>query len=380
MVVEGTGVMKKIKILQFTVAASKGGHTQYILNNWKYIDKNRFQFDFITFSPKLDFEQSLLQEGCRIYHMSCHPEKDKGQFVRELDAILEQGYDVMHLHTSFWKDTIVEERARAKGVRKIIIHGHATSCSTIASEESKLQAECIHYRIRDTLTENIATDFWACSQKAAEWLYGDRIDSSKIKIFKNAIDIQRFSYDATVRREAREKLSLDSKYVIGNVGRMEYIKNQKYLLDVFVEVLKQIPSAVLLFVGDGKLRQEISLKAVELGILESIIFAGLRDDTEKWYQVMDVFALPSFSEAAPFVLLEAQTAGLKCICSENVSNEFFYTDNVQSVALANPKEWVDTIVDLHKGYQRQDQSNVIAKAGFNLRVQIKELEKAYEKI
>ena len=46
---------KKIKVLQFPIAASKGGITQYVLANWKYIDKSRFQFDFATMSKELDF-------------------------------------------------------------------------------------------------------------------------------------------------------------------------------------------------------------------------------------------------------------------------------------------------------------------------------------
>lgn len=372
--------MHKIKILQFPIAAGKGGVTQYVLNNWKYIDRARFQFDFITFASRLDFEQQLFQDGCKVYHMSCYPEQDKKQFVKELDMILDQGYDIMHIQTSFWKDTIVEERAREKGVKKIIIHAHATGCVKITSEEQQLQAEHIHYAIRDKLTEDLATDFWACSQDAAKWLYGERIDCKKIKIFNNAIDIQRFSYNEAVRTEVRKEFGLCDKYVIGHVGRLEYIKNQTFLIYILRDVLKRVPSAVLLFVGDGKLRHELCSKTEELGILDRVIFVGHRDDAERLYQAMDVFALPSYSEAAPFVLLEAQTAGLKCICSENVSKNFFYTDNVQSISLDNPKEWVDTIINWQKGYKRQDQGNVIRDAGYDIRIQIQELEKAYAEI
>ena len=78
----------KLKILQFTVAASKGGRTQYILNLWRNIDKSRFQFDFVTFSPKLDFESELLTEGCKIHYLSCHPEKDEKKFIKEFSNVL----------------------------------------------------------------------------------------------------------------------------------------------------------------------------------------------------------------------------------------------------------------------------------------------------
>lgn len=82
--------MKKVKVLQFTVAKTKGGRTLYVLNNWKQIDKEKFQFDFITFNRELDFEQDLVKEGCRVWHLSCYPEDDREQFIKEFDDILDQ--------------------------------------------------------------------------------------------------------------------------------------------------------------------------------------------------------------------------------------------------------------------------------------------------
>ena len=42
--------MERIKVLHFPIANSKGGITQYVLRNWKFIDKSLFQFDFATMS------------------------------------------------------------------------------------------------------------------------------------------------------------------------------------------------------------------------------------------------------------------------------------------------------------------------------------------
>ena len=372
--------MRQIRVLQFTLAAGKGGPTQYILNNWKYIDRARFQFDFITFARELDYERPLQQEGCRIYHISCYPEKDKKQFVKELDNILDHGYDVMHIHTTAWKDTIVEERAKAKGVRKIIIHAHTTGCVNIVQEEQRQEEEYIHYSIRNKISKELATDYWACSGAAAEWLYGDRIDRKYIKIMNNAIDLNRFAYNETVRQEVRHAVGLDSKFVIGHVGRLEYIKNHIFLLQILSHISRRIPEAVLLLVGDGRLHEDIKRKADKLGLSDRVIMLGRRDDTERWYQAMDVFALPSLSEAAPLVLLEAQTSGLACICSENVSNEFFYTGNVQKICLSAPEDWATALIRLSNGYERRDQSAIMRKAGFDIKQQVKELEKEYEEI
>ena len=80
--------MNKIKILQFPIANSKGGITNYILQNWKYIDKTKFRFDFATMSHSLDFAEELEEQGCKIYHISCYAEDNIEKFVHEFRNIL----------------------------------------------------------------------------------------------------------------------------------------------------------------------------------------------------------------------------------------------------------------------------------------------------
>ena len=119
--------MNKIKILQFPIANSKGGITNYILQNWKYIDKTKFRFDFATMSHSLDFAEELEEQGCKIYHISCYAEDNIEKFVHEFRNILNnEDYDVVHLHTKQWKSFLVERIAKEMGIKKIIIHAHST--------------------------------------------------------------------------------------------------------------------------------------------------------------------------------------------------------------------------------------------------------------
>lgn len=368
---------KKIKVLQFTIAATKGGRTLYVLNHWNHIDKSRFQYDFITFSPHLDFEQQLLDEGCAVHHISCYPEQDRERFIKELDAILEHGYDVIHIHTSYWKDTIVEERAKAKGVKKIIIHAHNTGGGISQTREQEKEIEQQHFKVRDKITADLATDYWACSKEAAQWLYGDKLDKSKIKIMKNAIEVQRFSYDAQKRRDVRKELGLEGKFVLGNVGRFAYQKNHAFLLRLFLVIREKCPDAMLLLLGDGPLRHGIQRQAEEYGIIKNVCFVDFTNEVSKYYLAMDVFLLPSFFEGLPFVLLEAQVAGLKCICSEFVSQEAIVTENVQRMSVDHLEDWIKQIMEWSAGYERSDQSEVVRQAGFNIYKQIKVIETEY---
>lgn len=60
-----------------------------------------------------------------------------------------------------------------------------------------------------------------------------------VRVIINAIDIEQYRYKEAVRKSVREKLQLDDKFIIGNVGRISEVKNQMFLLEIFKEVLKE---------------------------------------------------------------------------------------------------------------------------------------------
>ena len=120
--------MDKIKILQFPMTNSFSGVNQYVLENWRFIDKTRFHFDFATCCrEKLYFEDEVTAQGCKVYHVSCYAEEDKQQFSKEIKEILSNGYHTVHLNTTYWKSFLVEELAREAGIPQIIIHAHNSS-------------------------------------------------------------------------------------------------------------------------------------------------------------------------------------------------------------------------------------------------------------
>ena len=139
--------MKKIKILQFPIANSYGGITHYALENWKWMNKEQFQVDFATMSKKLDFADEITVTGSKIHYISCYAEENREQFIKEVNQILDQGYDVVHLHTKQWKSFLVEQICEERGVPRIIVHSHSTRCDANDEEKRKRETE-EHYRVR----------------------------------------------------------------------------------------------------------------------------------------------------------------------------------------------------------------------------------------
>lgn len=80
--------------------------------------------------------------------------------------------------------------------------------------------------------DQYATDFWSCSEDASEWFYDKKL-KDHISIINNAIDVDAMAYDENLRNELRKTLNWENKYIIGNIGRLHFQKNQKFVIDIF---------------------------------------------------------------------------------------------------------------------------------------------------
>lgn len=368
-----------MRILHFTIAASRGGQTQYIFNLAKRMDKNNFQLGFVTFSESMKDAEDFGALGT-IHYIPSYPERDREAFVESFYQVLAQGYDVLELHTTFWKSLLVEELAKRAGIRKVIIHAHASSINLGINDVGRIsyqEALELHEKIKDELTEDIATDFWACSKNAAKWLYGERISEKKIKIINNPINVDEFCYCENKRKSLRKERKLEGLFVLGFLGRLEKIKNVEYAIKLAEKLHKSNPKIKLLIVGEGSQHAELEEKYDYLIQREIVCFEGYRKNVNDYYHIFDVLVFPSYSEGFPITLLEAQTNGLKCLCSEGVPCEVDVTGNVVRIALENESEWEKEILQLSDGYLRYDQREKIIAAGMDMESQVKRIEKMY---
>lgn len=366
--------MKKIRILQFPIANSYGGITHYALENWKWLNKSRFQCDFVTMSKHLDFADKILETGSRIFYISCYAEEDREQFIKEFNKILDEGYDVVHLHTKQWKSFLVEEICHKRKIPKVIVHAHNTGIDT--SDPIKRNKEVrLHENVKREFGKGLATDFWACSKLAADFLFGEQIPKNEIRIMHNAIELDKFIYNHVIRNEYRKNYGLDNSFVIGHVGRFVYQKNHEFLVRVFSEVLKIIDNARLILLGDGELCPEIRNQVKKLKIEDKVLFPGKRDDVNNWYQAMDVLCFPSRFEGLGIVLVEAQAAGLPCVISESFPEEVIIGHDIYQLPLRE-KEWIMKLSEM-TNLTRKDNRMVLVEAGYDICDQIKVIEANY---
>jgi glycosyltransferase involved in cell wall biosynthesis len=137
---------------------------------------------------------------------------------------------------------------------------------------------------------------------------------AKIQVIPNGIPIQKIQL--TNRSQARAQWRSEHNYsdediLICAVGRLNPVKNHRGLLDAFAQVKN--PSAKLVLVGDGPMRAQLEAHSRDLGIESRVRFVGDSMTIPTILGSVDIFALPSLSEAHSIALLEAASAGLAVV-------------------------------------------------------------------
>ena len=369
------------KVLQFPLRNNRGGIVKYILENWRYIDKTEFSFDFLTLENKIDFQGKLIADGCKIHYVSSQPREDGNRFFSEINAILDERYDAIHLHTSRWTGLELEKIAMKRDISKVIVHSHG-ACIGMPPEKSERYTFFYnrHMNIRSEFSSNwkrYATSLCACSNQAAIWLFGDELAKNHTSMLKNAIDTDIFKYNTTVRDKYRHDLGVEDSFVIGHIGRFDPEKNHRFIISIFKDVVKELPTAQLLLIGGGSGYQDAVSQANDYGVAHRIKFLGYRDDVSELMQAMDIFILPSINEGLGIVLIEAQAAGLMCITNTTIPLEAKVLPNMQFVPL-DEKMWINAILDIAKNsYSRHDGSSAVKSAGYSIEDCIDAVEQLY---
>lgn len=332
-----------IRVAQILNRMDSGGIESVVMNYYRHIDRKKIQFDFyFTQNSSFPQREELERLGAGIYPIP--PYSKPFAYHRALyQAFREKKYGIVHAHLSTMSVFALFAAWRA-GIPVRICHNHTTA---YWGEGAKT---LLKYILRPW-NKLFATDYFACGETAGRWMYGNRcFGQGKVTVMPNAIDTKKFAFDPEARKQLRDELGIpQDAFVIGHVGRFMYQKNHSFLVDIFAEVLKKKPEAVLLLVGEGELMEIIREKVRARGISNSVLFTGARKDVNRLYSVMDVFCLPSFYEGMPVVAWEAQANGLPCVFSNKISAEAKLEESSRFLSLSQGREeWARRLLAVKK--------------------------------
>lgn len=315
-----------MRILMISVARmDRGGIESYLMSLIRQFDHKDCHVDFVVHRQESGcYENEIKGWGSNIYRLP-RLRKHPFKYIRQLYQLIKNGnYDIVHRHATasvMWIDLAI---AKLAGVEVRIAHSHSTSWNH----------KCIH-KLFIPLLNYYATDRFACSNKAGEWMYGKKA----FTIMKNAVNIKKFSFEKTIRDKYRKDLGIEEKKVVLHVARFTSEKNHEWVIRLISKIEEK--NIVFCFVGDGPLRDSIQEKVMELGLNDRTLFLGQRNDVNNIMMACDCFILPSLFEGLPVTVIEAQCTGLNCIVSDNVTKEVDL--GMVSFLPLNESDWVNLI-------------------------------------
>lgn len=360
--------MKKV-LIGAIMDGKAGGIDRYILNLFSKLQNQGVAFDFFTNEISKQLQTDLQNQGAALFETASlmHPLRQ----YRDFKCIFKnKQYDTAYFNLSTALGFIGPLAAKKCDVKKIVIHSHTTGCDISNPYKRKLMM--LLHKICRMFLHRFGTDFYACSEEAGVWMFPDAIvHGNAFQIVRNAIYTQNFVYDASLREKKRAELGLQDCFVIGHIGNFVYQKNHSFLLRAFEKVAQSDATARLLLVGDGVLLAQMKTEAENLNIQDKVLFAGRRTDANTYMQAMDVFAFPSNFEGLGIVAIEAQAAGLPCICSDRVPQETHITDLCRYLPIDTEDAvslWARALLEA-KGAERIDRASEIVSAGYDINSQ-----------
>lgn len=327
----------------------ESGGIESVLNNFLcHMDLSDMEVDIVAVCLRDSvFTAGLKARGVRFVELSgkLHSAQNYRRF-RQL--LKERRYDTVHFNLFHGLGLYYVEIAQQEGVPVRIAHSHNTALRKSRGRAAKM---LVHKAASRKFTKS-ATDLWACSRAAAEFLFcSEDLKRMGYRFVPNGIELERFRFDARGRSEAREELGVGDAFLLGNVGRLCYQKNQDFLLDVFAAVVKRRPDSRLLLIGSGEDELLLKEKAERLKIAEKVIFYGVTKHVERLLWAMDAFILTSRFEGLPVTAVEAQSAGLPCLFSGSITDEVRLGEHVEFRSLtASAEAWADAVFAL-SGYE-----------------------------
>lgn len=355
--------MPPTKVCCFCESWESGGIESFLCNVLCRMDAEKTKVDVVSACQKDSvFTQTLERHGVRFYELSGSQRKlcQNHRLFRRL--LRERRYDVLHLNAFHGLSLYYIHLAKKEGVPVRIAHSHNTALRSSCTRPAK---QLLHSLAGACFTRD-ATDLWACSSAAADFLFPG-VDRKKFRWIPNGIDTERFRFRAAGREVVRRRLGITDGFVIGNIGRLCDQKNQMFLLEVFGEAAKRDPKACLLLAGGGGQEALLKQKAERLGILEKVIFHGVTQKPEELLWAMDVFAFPSKFEGLGIAAVEAQAAGLPVVCSEHIPEEALATPLIHRVGLAEGSaRWAEALAEAGSPACRAGYADLVRRRGFEL--------------
>ena len=272
-------------------------------------------------------------------------------------------YDIVHINSSAYLTSFeIVMICKKRKIKKIITHSHDIPKYNLIKRILK-SLTCFIY------VKNV-NNILAVSEKTIDSLVTKKY-RNKATVVENGININKYKYNDRIRKELRDKYNLNDKKVYGTVGRFVRAKNHLFLIDLFYEIQKKQDNAFLVIVGEGFRKNMYIDRITELGINDKVLIINYQDNI---YNMLDCYIMPSISEGFGISLVEAETNGLICFCTNTIPKESRISAHVFSLD-DNKEELANRIIKTKDNNSRKD---AYKRINLDIKTMIKKIEKIYK--
>ena len=291
-------------ILLLVRELTAGGSERQLTEIAKHLDRSRWQPHVGSFHDSGPRAEELRQAGVPLVRFPVHSfaslsvlagARSLGRYLRQHRIQLVHSFDVpMNIFgvfaSRFYRCPAVLSSQRA--FRSLVL-----------PRQRRL------LRLTDRLVDGVVVNCEALRRHLAE---EENVPAARIHLCYNGLDLPRFTAPPG---ELRPPALRDSSLVIGCACVLRPEKGLATLLSAFAIVRPLRPGLKLVLLGSGQMRDELVAQAQQLGISEAVHFEPATGDVGPWMRAMDIFVLPSLSEALSNSLMEAMFSGCAAVAS-----------------------------------------------------------------
>ncbi|MDY0276998.1 MAG: glycosyltransferase [Acholeplasma sp.] len=362
--------MKQNKILHLTYVMNKyGGIQNYLMNIYRKLDKEKWQFDFLVHKNAVgDFDDEIRSYGGKVLNIIDDNDNIISYLIKTIKFFRrnKNHYELIHIHVTSGIRVIDAIIAKFYGY-KIILHSHCN-----------LREANFKYFLTKILYKLLGNYFTGCSAEAAQYFFGKNIvKKHNYSISYNAINYEIFDYNIPNRIKMRKLLSLENLKVMIYVGRFSQEKGIDFIVDILKYLVSIDESYHLLLIGGTA--NDLYFN-IDSNIQKHITFLGTVSNVYDYLQAADVYVGPSKNEGLGISFIEAQAAGLLVFASDRVPIETKVTSKIVYCSLdIGFIEWGKIIND-NINYKRVSEINSFKKSEYDLTLNVLSLTKIYNKL
>lgn len=368
-----------IRILHVVTTMDFGGVETLLMNIYRSIDREEIQFDFLCMNTCANlFSSEIKKMGGKMYAVPFMSKVGYLGYLRRLYSFFKEHpeYKIVHSHINSYNGLVLGQAQKA-GVPIRISHSHVSNIKGKSFLRKQIDQFCAKK------IEKYSNIYFACSTDAAKELYHQKKNYEECIIMNNAINVEKFKFDLEQRLKIRKKYFCEDKFVIGHVGRFSYEKNQRMIIELAENILKNNVNIEFWLIGDGPDKKELEQYVLIHQMDKNIKFLGVQNNISALMSAMDMFLFPSIFEGLGIVAIEAQASGLPILSSDTVPQETKLTPLIQYLPLNDKERWVTSIfkiVEDKKSCKRQSYVEDIREKGYDIKDVSERLVKFYQNL